>query len=200
MASVTGLTIVKQFTYRGDGTEEWSNTYHFKNPPPGTAANWDVLRQDAVAKELAALHQDCGVIRVYGYDSDDPKAHHVYAYDYSLAGPLPLGTHPYVDQKCAGDQAACVEWKTSRLNSRGKPIYLRKYLHNIEISSSDKDAISTSWQSVLTAYANLTTGMNSIYGGLRSRSHDETLTAGHVIPWATTRTLKRRGKRPRPAS
>jgi hypothetical protein len=200
MAAVTGLTLVKVFTYRGDGTEEWSNTYHFKNPPPGNEASWTQLAQDVWNVERDALHQDTGLVTAYGYDSDDPSAHHVWMHDYTQPGPPPLGAHAYTGNKCAGDQAACVEWKTSRLNSRGKPIYLRKYLHVPETDPADKDRLSPSWISLLDIYGGVTSGMNLIHGGLRSRAHDETITTGHVIPWVTTRTLKRRGKRPKTGS
>lgn len=201
MASVTGLTLVKKFTYRGDPTEEFSNTYHFKNPPPGDAASWTVLMNDAVSREKLIFPNAVSYSRAYGYDSDDPKAHHVFAHDFTQPGPPPLGTLPAgTGRSVSGDQAACVKWKTARLNSRGKPIYLRKYLHCGFVDTAVSDQLDAGYFAKLETYADLTTGMNGIYGGLRSRTHDETVEDGHAIGWVTTRTLKRRGRRPRQAS
>lgn len=201
MAAVTGLTIVKGFTYRDDPSEEFSNTYHFKNPPPGDAASWGVVLNAALSKEQAIFPATTHFVRAYGYDSDDPNAHHVFSWDWTQPGPPPTGSFSGGGTlQMAGDQAACVEWMTSRLNSRGKKIYLRKYFHTGYMSSSDHDKLDVTWLGALNQFAGLTTGMNLVHGGLRSRTHDETLQVGSTIQWVTTRTLKRRGKRPKRAS
>jgi len=200
MAAVTGLTLVKKFTYRTNPNEEFSNTYHFKNSPPGDDASWTVLMNDVVAKERLVFPSSVSYSRAYGYDSDDAKAHHVFSHDFTVPGPPPIGGGVSSAHPMAGDQAACVFWKTARLNSRGKPIYLRKYLHAGQMSTSDADILDTSYFNELEAYADITSGVNAIHGGLRSRLHDETIQDGHSTGWATTRTLKRRGKRPRQAS
>lgn len=201
MASVTGLTLVKRFEYRDDPNEEFSNTYHFKTSPPGDDASWNVLVNDAIAKEQQILFPTVSYTRAYGYDSDDPNAHHVFAIQWDQSSNPPRGTlTPGADPIGPGDLAACVVWKTSRLNSRGKPIYLRKYFHHIALLASDMDKVSGIQASPMNDFAG-PLGMNSVYGGLRSRSHDENLQLpGHVIEWVTTRTLKRRGKRPRTGS
>jgi len=200
MAAVTGLTLVKSFTYRGDATEEFSNTYHFKNAPPGNDSSWTVLMNDVVTQEKPVFPSWVHFVRAYGYDSDDPKAHHVFAHDFTVPGPPPTGTHVEAGNRMAGDQAACVRWKTSRLNSRGKPIYLRKYLHAGFIDTAVADNLNTSYLNALLGYAELQVGVNSLHGGLRSRTHDEVVTAGAPISFVTTRTLKRRGRRPRQGS
>jgi hypothetical protein len=200
MATVTGLTLVKTFTYRGDATEEFSNTYHFKNSPPGDDPSWTVLMNDAVASERNCFPPWVTYARAYGYDSDDPKAHHVFQHDFTVPGPPPAGTLPEAGNRMAGDQAACVRWRTARLNSRGKPIYLRKYLHAGFTKATSADELDAAYVTVLNTYASLTNGINVVHGGLRSRTHDETISAGAAIPFVTTRTLKRRGRRPRQGS
>jgi len=200
MASVTGLTLIKSFAYRGDATEEFSNTYHFKNPPPGDDASWTVVMNDAVAKERSCFPAWVLYSRAYGYDSDDPKAHHVFQHDFTIPGPPPGGQHPEAGNRMSGDQAACVRWRTGRLNSDGKPIYLRKYLHAGFISPSAADDLEATYKAQLELFGSNTAGIGSIHGGLRSRTHDETVTDGTPIPYVTTRTLKRRGRRPKRAS
>lgn len=201
MASVTGLTIVKRFTYRDDPTEEFSNTYHFKSPPPSTPAAWGTLLNSALVEEKKVFPVTTTYARAYGYDSDDPNAHHVFSWDWTLSPPAPTGSYPGgAGLPIAGDQAACCEWLTSRLSSRGKKIYLRKYLHSGYRSTTDVDKLDGAYLTALNTYVGLASGMNTVHGGLRSRTHDETLQAGTAIQWVTTRTLKRRGKRPKPAS
>jgi len=198
MATVTGLTLVKRFTYRGDTMEEFSNTYHFKDAPPADATAWTALALAAWTAEAQAMHGGIKLVRAYGYDSDDPHAHAVWSKDYTVPGPPPSGTLTAPGgQSMAGDQAALVEWKTSRINSRGKPIWLRKYFHGGFADSANPDNLTAVYSTALTNYkGGAPLGIQGVGGGLRSRSHDETIAASKVSPYVTTRTLKRRGKRP----
>lgn len=201
MASVTGLTVTKSFPYRGDVTEEFSNTYHFKNAPPTTTAQWDGIRQSMVTAEQALFPASVKWTRVYGYNSNDPNAHHVYAFDYGAAGPpgayIPS---PADEHLMAGDQAVCLAWKTDRLNSRGKPIYLRKYFHSAYTRLVDPDAVTGEWINKGNAFGAGAVSIQTVWGGLRSRSTDDNVVSFEVLPWVTTRTLKRRGKRPKTGS
>lgn len=100
----------------------------------------------------------------------------------------------------AGDQAALVEWKTDHINKRGKPIYLRKYIHAGFVLSTDHDALDTAYKNALQAYAD---NVHALQGGLTNASSPNWPGGSHttilnlVHPWVTTRTLKRRGPRPR---
>lgn len=197
MAAVTGLTLVKLFSYRGDAQEEFSNTYHFKGLPPGDDASWNVLLNDVVTQEKVLWPSTVKMSRAYGYNSDDPNAHHVFAHDYGTTGPPGTFVPQSADHRMAGDQAACIWWKMDRLSSRGKPIYLRKYMHSGFTDQINVDNISSLYGAQLDQYAST---MKGIHGGLRSRSHDDNVVAQGHIPYATTRTLKRRGKRPKTGS
>jgi len=193
MAAVTGLSIVKRFPYRGDPLEEFSNTYHFKGQPPGDDASWRVLANDVWNVEKLHFPTNVLFVRAYGYDSDDPNAHHVFQLDNTIPGPPPGGTYAGTGSGFAGDQAACMWWKTNRLSSRGKPIYLRKYVHSGFASAANHDDLEAGYMAQLDSDAQ---GLNTIHGGLRSPRTDDTVVAHGVIPYVTTRTLKRRGKRP----
>jgi len=201
MASVTGLTTTKRFTYRGDSSEEFSNTYHFKNAPPTSDALWDALATSVWNCEKMIFPNVVSLVQVYGYDSDDPHAHHVYAKDYTIPGPPPTGAMGITGNPFAGDQAACVQWKTNRLNSRGKSVYLRKYVHRGNVSTGNADNLDATYLTALNNFAGSgAVGIQAVGGGLRSRDHDETILAAGAIPFVTTRTLKRRGKRPLPGT
>jgi hypothetical protein len=199
MATVTGLTLVKRFTYRGDPNEEFSNTYHFKNAPPGDDPSWTVLMNDVVAAEKHCFPGDVFYSRAYGYDSDDDHAHHVFAHDFSQPGPPPAGTYPISGGvRCAGDQASCIVWAVDRLNSRGKRIYLRKYFHAAYMDANNHDDLDSNYSFALATFAVDPTGIQFIHGGIRSKKYADNVISSTVLPNITTRTLKRRGKRPVP--
>lgn len=195
MAAVTGLTLVKRFPYRGDPLEEFSNTYHFKGGPPGDDPSWTVLMTDVVNLEKPILRPDVLFVRAYGYDSDDPHAHHVFAHDFTVPGPPPAGSSALGGNLMAGDQASLVWWKTDKLSSRGKPIYLRKYFHHGHVDTTSGDNLLASYRAALQNYS---TAANLIHGGLRGRRQDSNVVLSDASPFVTTRTLKRRGKRPLP--
>lgn len=200
MATLMGITIVKRFTYRGDPTEEFSNQYWFKQSPPSDSASWAQAVADVYNQEHLLFGPDVAFVRAYGYNDDDPKANHVFAKDYTVPGPPPVGTRTPTGVEFAGDQAALVEWKTDALNSRGKPIYLRKYIHAGSAKQGSPDQLDTTYYGILGTYAN---AMRTMFGGLTNPSSSnhpggsETAVTGIVGPYVTTRTLKRRGPRPK---
>lgn len=204
--TVCRVTVVKSFTYRTEA-EEFSNQYAFKGAPPseGDDASWLVLFNDVIAKERPVFTSRTTFVRAYGYNSSDPKAHHVAQHDFTVPGPPPAGTRQPLGNPMAGDQAACVEWLMDRLSAKGKPVYLRKYFHDGELNPSNPDGISPELSTILTTFAG-TTGIQAVHGGLRTgldnikagtEAPNDSVKAAYVIGWSTTRTLKRRGKRPR---
>lgn len=197
MAAVVGLTIVKKFTYRGNATEEFSNQYWLSGAVPADPAGWLALFNALVAQEKTVYSSRVSVIAGYGYDSDADNAHAVYVNDLAatpVAGTLVTGGVPSLP----GDSAVLLSWKTSRLNTRGKPIYLRKYFHDAYSGASTVyDTILGAQSAALAAFGTkLMDGSFLDARKLRSRLHDETLLSRIVDPYITTRTLKRRGKRP----
>lgn len=210
MAAQTGLTIVKRFTYRGDTTEEYSNTYWLTGTVPANAAAWRTLFDALVAIEKTVYPSTHSVVRGYGYDdneghrSSDPDgtdvAPAVWSVDMTSSPNTPVaGTQGMGSAVPGPGDAACwVRWKTSRLTTKGKPIYLRKYFHGVAISSSTGGDALTALQ---------ITNLNALGTTLRDGSFAEgrhvtaagetdTLVSSSASSFATTRTLKRRGKRP----
>jgi hypothetical protein len=198
MAALVGLTLIKQFTYRGDATEEWSNKYHFTGSIPADSTAWKALADALIAVEKLCYSSDSRVIRAYGYDSDDASPSAVWSWDYLAHGTALTGTAANtLGVKPAGDQAAVVWWKTDRLNTRGRPIYLRKYMHSVWIKSTDADSPSATNGTALDGFANkLADGTFLDARTLRSRTHADAIIAQGHDQFITTRTLKRRGKRP----
>lgn len=201
MAAQVGLTIVKRFTYRGDTTEEYSNTYHFTGDVPADSAAWKALADALIAQEKTVYTGDVSAIRAYGYGDDAADATSVWTWDYlglgtQVAGTLLQGTGVL----CPGDSAVWTRWKTSRLNTNSKPIYLRKYYH-VAVGTSgtgaNRDSVLPAQTTALQALAaKLSDGTFLDARTITARGHTDTIISHASSIYVTTRTLKRRGKRP----
>lgn len=197
MAALTGLTIIKKFEYRGDASEEWSNHYHLRNSPPLTEQEWESMALGLIDLERRCYPATSQVIRAYGYDDDSPTATSVWSFDYEAASISLPGQLTLTGSRGAGDQAAMVWWKMDQKNSRGKWIYLRKYVHDPDISLTDADSITASQKAALELFAQeMTDGTAGSWGGIRAQKFPDAVIAYAASQWVTTRTLKRRGKRP----
>ena len=196
MAEAPGFIIVFSFPYR-DEPEEWSQGYHIRDAWVDEAdfrATADVIRV-----QLAdCLSARTTFERIIGYQ--DRSAPHDFVYDWVAEGHSFHGALDTSDlTPMPGDTAAWLKWKIARKTSHGKPIYLRKYFHDVYADEDgDPDQVAGAQN---TAF--------SVFGAeAKSGSWD-----GHVIgdkfgaatvgdaqtsPWLTTRTLERRGKRPTP--
>lgn len=191
-----GITIVQSFTYR-TVYEEWSNQYHLDSDFSDEA---DFIATAAALRTglRAFLTADVSFERAYGYhDTDDDSA---YQRDWRALADLLTGTlTPGTGVKAPGDAAFTVRWRTARTNSRGKRIYLRKYYHDALYTpgEADHDALSgvQSGPCATFAAAAIATGWN----GHKLAGPDGVIPDTPVVsPWITTRTLRRRGRRPPP--
>lgn len=208
MAAATGLTVIKKMTYRGDATEEYSNTYWFTGTPPANSAAWRTLFDAVVAIEKTVYLNSVSVIRGYGYADDTghkpgdtgavtPAAWSVdlsLAPETPVAGTLAIGSGALMP----GDAAVWVRWKTSRLTSPGgKPIYLRKYFHVAVANAVNAgDTILTAQRTALLALgAKMYDGTLSGSRTLTTAGQTDVITAHNASTYITTRSLKRRGKR-----
>jgi hypothetical protein len=199
MAAVTSLILTKRFTYRGDDTEEFSNRYYLRSAPPGDDASWLVLATDLANAEKAVFHPGIHIVHAYGYNDDAENAHAVFDHDFAGSGAGIAGTYTTNGVLGSGDQAAVVSWHTDEKNARGKWIYLRKYFHGPDLSPTDHDSLEASYVSALVTFAAaLSPNEGALHGGIRSRTAAPAITGRGALPYVTTRTLKRRGKRPVP--
>jgi hypothetical protein len=199
VASVLGIQTVKQFTYRGDPTEEWSNTYHFTAPPPTNDADWLQVVDALMRNEILHMPSSSKIVRAYGYNDDADPGFAVYTLDLTATGDERVGTFlpGGSEYKMSGDQAAMIWNKTDHRNARGKHVYLRKYFHDGFVSSTNPDNLGGPYAAVLQNFTTaLVTGAIPELGRWRAKKYDAGSLALGVDPYATTRTLKRRGKRP----
>jgi hypothetical protein len=190
-----GVTLVKTFTYRGL-PEDWANTYAMTTAPT-TPALWRTAIDGLIAQEKTLYSNRVTIYKAYCYA--DLAAAVTYVYDLALfAGVVPGTFSGSAGAATPGDVAGWVRWDTGRRSSRGKPVYLRKYFHDVEVNGAPNQDQVTSTQ--LTAYNAFGTALLSALGGgfALADPHTGALPPGPRASssFATTRTLERRGKRP----
>jgi hypothetical protein len=197
MAVMQAIT-VKHFTYRGN-TEEYSNVYHLSGTQPADSAAWDAVLNSLRNAEVPLLPNTVTWTDGYGYnpghwESKPQTVDRHLVWTTSNVGTLTItGGTP-----CPGDDAVWVRWDTGDRNTRGKPIYLRKYFHPaIGTTATSLDNVLAAQSAALTTYGAKFTDGTSIGGGLKICRPNGHL-GGAVVAgqFTTTRTLKRRGKRP----
>lgn len=198
-APTTVLTTIKRFGYRGNAMEEWSNTYALTGTTPANAAAWRTLFDALVAQERPLLSAVVSVVGGYGYNKvPEPGDSAIWSVDLTIPPNAVLaGTFGGTNVRQGGDTAAWVRWSLDRLNSKGKRIYLRKYFHPaLADAGSNPDLIAPTWVTAATAFgAKMRDGTFAEARTVTDRLG--TAVIGHAVsPYVTTRTLKRRGKRP----
>lgn len=201
MADAVGVTLIKTMTYRADATEEYSNQYWLTGAVPADATAWKALADALIAQEKLVYPSVVVVVRAYGYDSDLDTATAVWSWDYAAAGTSVPGTFaPGANPLAPGDGACWVRWKTSRLNTKGKAIFLRKYFHPAVMAGSDintHDNVMTAQKTALAALGTKLRDGTFLDGRtITARGQTDTIVSSAGSTYVTTRTLKRRGKRP----
>lgn len=192
-----GITTIKSFTYR-DAVEEWGNSYHFVGDAPSTDADWISLCSALATLEKTVLPITTSIVRAYCYDDLSPGHDSVLTIDPGGIFPI-VGTATYTTGSylAPGDAAMWIRWKTARTNTNGKAIYLRKYFHGVIVSPAggDGDSVQSGQYSALLALGASLNGTSGDWPGIAGP--DGVAPGAHTAsPYATTRTLRRRGRRP----
>jgi len=194
MALPTRITLVKEFDYRGL-PEEWSNTYGLTGGP---LADYDAMKTlcgSLAAWEKTIYLASSRIVRALVYQPGAEVAARVIDFSTEMGGDvvgsLAVGSTAI---EWAGDQAGWIRGKIG-VNVKGRPVYVRKYYHG-GASGTDSDLTINAWR---TAAAQLAAGLTGgqLTSGRRWCGPDgEDVTLVAVSDYVTTRTLKRRGKRP----
>lgn len=189
--SVFKLVVQKSFTYRSIA-EEYANIYHFSGTQPADQASWQSFA-DAV-KDLERPIFTSGVTWTswLGYNDGSTTADYTGLHTGTLTGSGSFAS----TIMAPGDCASWVRWATGDRSEQGKPIFLRKYFHPAYLTASGGDTLHASWRTAAATY-----GAAMTAGGLAGtakicRTNGHLGTTVLAASNATTRTLKRRGRRP----
>lgn len=196
-APTTVLTIIKRFTYRGQ-PEEWSNTYMLTGATPSSSSAWRTLFDALVLEEKKLLFNNINIIGGYGYDHvPTTGTSAVWSVDLTISPNVVVpGTYAGSATAMSGDTAGWIRWGLDRMNSRGKRVYLRKYFHPAAADGAINDNLHSSWKTLAVAFG-AAMDAGTLDGTRKITDRLGTATVGHAVAsYATTRTLKRRGKRP----
>jgi|SRR5215211_694640 len=184
---------IKEFTYRGL-PEQWSNGYTFTGSAPGDAAGWDAFSDAMWLIEKTFLLPTSKRAHYYGYTDPDGTAQRGLAYSTvggTNAGAMTLPSGAY---QLPGDVAMCVRFRAGQ-TSKGKPAYVMKYYHG-PYTRDGSDTLDASIVTAITANAGKLRDGTLPGGAKLARPNGIECGVPQVIPYLTTRTLKRRGKRP----
>lgn len=192
-----GVTMIQSFQYRGND-EEWSQQYHFTGSAPSDHAGWVDLVNALQVILKDTLTDRVHFQRAYCYtDTDNDSVTTVEAAELvtGTTGTFSSSGVPVAP----GDAASWMRWKTSRTNTHGHAVYLRKYFHSVILSGETddtQDSIASSLISQMTTSAGYIQDGLGDWPGLAGPAGDETFLSLGVSSFVTTRTLKRRGRRP----
>jgi hypothetical protein len=194
MPAMPSITIIKEFTYRG-AREEWSNTYNFSGPVPADNQAWLELGNAIWTAEKPSLIPDVKVVQYYGYVGGTVAS--VAQIDRRLEPEAARSGTAAVaaGDKLAGDQAVMLRALVGN-SVKGKKVYIRKYFHGCPGGAGDADlVVGTVTNTLNTLGDKLLDG--TLPGGRKWCSPSGRVAIQpSVSPFVTTRTLKRRGRRP----
>jgi hypothetical protein len=195
MPDTPSITLVKEFPYRGVA-EQWSNTYHFTGTTPSSDAAWKALALAIFTTERAVYNEDHALVQSYGYEAGNE--HSVAQIDHrsdALSGRQGTNTLTSGQLKVPGDAAV---WLRALIgvSIKGKKVYVRKYFHGGKCDSGQPDNASTQTRANISAHGTACLAGGWPGGAKWSGPQGQTATLPQSSPFMTTRTLKRRGKRP----
>lgn len=195
MPDMPSITIIKRAKYKGVD-EEFGNTFHFSGTQPADLAAWKTLADALIAAERPIYPADVEFVQAYGYNAGSELS--VAQIDYRVSPNVLLNaTGAFTGGgRQSLEVASTVRWPTPNFTSRGKRIYLRKYLHAMWAKSyPDYDQLlATQSTAIATWAAKLIDG--TLPGTFKyCGPQGAVASAPQVNGFLTTRELKRRGKR-----
>lgn len=193
--AAAGVVVIYTFTYR-DAPEEFSQKYHFEGDAPSDGTGWTALMTELATLLAPATSQVSSIVRMYGYEDTDHSS--VFTYDFTTHGGAVVGTL-LIDSDAGGYQSGDVaylgRWTTGRTSTKGKPIYLFKYWHGAPFASSDRDKLPASTLASFNSAIGNLRGATGAWPGIADKTGAMPV-GWHAETYLTTRTLKRRGRRP----
>jgi hypothetical protein len=119
-----GLNVLKRFTYRG-GVQHFGNTYYYETPiAAGDTAALNALADEVVAKEKAMFSTAVTFVQARLWSAGGGPASNNMIVDKALTGTGAAGANTFMPR----EMAFLVRFRAGN-DSRGRPVYLRKWWH-----------------------------------------------------------------------
>lgn len=193
--SVFKVILVKRGMWRG-ANEEWSNGYHFSGTAPADRAGAEAFFTSLFNLEKNFYADTQRLVQAYFYEN--PEGNSTIGKDYRTlpaTGLLGTATALSTGTTLSLEQSSIVKARCG-YTSKGKPRYVMKYFHGIRANGADPDKVA--WAAAGTLDPLLVQFTNGTLpgGAALCRPDGQVCETPVAHPLLTTRTLKRRGKRP----
>lgn len=189
------VILTKRGTWRGNN-EDWSNGYYLNGTAPTDRASWEALFK-ALWLQEEPFHRGQRLVKAYGYA--DPNGNVTIGRDYIAVpdGTIAVSTGSALTTGgtvLSLEQASLMKARCG-YTSKGKPRYVMKFFHGTKVSDADTVAWVAPGAGLTALLAGWTNG--SLPGSAKlCRPDGQVCETPTVSNFVTTRTLKRRGKRP----
>jgi hypothetical protein len=121
--AVVAFSITKRVTFR-DSTQEFSNVYHYKTTDRINATEGEARVNELVAFEKTIHSTEVTFVRGRAWNAGGTNQENDMVYQAPLSGTGTAAPVATLDR----ERAFLFRWPAG-LDSRGKPVYLRKYYH-----------------------------------------------------------------------
>jgi len=167
------LRVVKQFPYRGNPLQRFTNRYYFDGSDPGPEANWYALFDAWTLEEQRFQPGDTHIIEAHGFLPGSDVA--VASKTYNLAGTLPAASAI----STPGDCAAVLRMATTKKSVKNHPVYVFSYYHNAiyQGGTSDRDTLHPTMKSAMENFGDVL--LNGLIVG--ARTYRRTTPDGHSV-------------------
>lgn len=192
MASTGSVIIVKRFTYRGN-LEEWSNRYYLTGTMPTTDVGWDGLFSAIHTSEKTCYPATHSIVREYGYVAGNDIAQRVR----DLSTTPVAGTMATTGgAEAPGDAAAVLRMTTTKLTTKGRHVYLRKFFHGAIHTTGAPDTLLPAQKTALEAHGAFMIG-GTLSGSAKWSAEDGTAgVTAQALPYVMYRQLRKGHRRP----
>lgn len=117
------IAVTKRVSFRG-ANQEFSNVYHY-NDPLNTGPPYAALVSEVVGVERNLHSTDVTFVRAKAWTAGGTPSQNQMQYEVDLTGTGNQVTSTTMDR----ERAVLVRWPAG-FDSRGKPVYLRKWFHS----------------------------------------------------------------------
>jgi hypothetical protein len=191
-----GIILLKKFVWRGND-EEWSNSYHMQGAAPANDAEWLAQVEALQAIEGVCLTDRVIYTRAYCYNSMDGStpADYIKSWETDVYPPTGALADDGLGRQ-TGVTCLLARFSTGRTNSKGKPVYLFKYLHDVVDPGTGvvEDSVWSNQLAELSSYVSTVVPPGDVWAGLAD-PEGNAATGGYAHPQVYTHRLKRRGRR-----